>query len=312
MTFLQQAQPPPASALQYISFSFDCDIPIHWYGVTVFQHLKRWFWPAGIVFDQTTVQLVRCRPGKAGRFVVTCRVEALPHFAAARRFGPFRQFAACLPAHQASTGQLTLPVGLAPSALRAEVGLALRRAAGEPEPQVFDFVGQDTEHGWKIDYVAVREAEVVALHASASRMGVVFTDVDLDVFAMRRAAWAAHPPTHRAETEAVLWVGEHSGLFAWFEGRQVRHSTAWSLKSDGVPGLDAWVRACATRVKDAGVSRWVVCAATPVGVSAVITASSELGLTPTLLDLSHFGVTHASLASAFIAFGLALRGWVDD
>lgn len=278
----------------------------------MFQQLKRWFRPAGIVFDQTTVQVVRCRPGRGGQPVVSCRVYSLPQFVGVRFVQPFRRFAGCLPAEHARIGCLMLPVGLVPSALRAEVGHLIRQTAGGDEPFVFDFVSQDTERGWAIEYVAAPESALLALHAAATRLGVVLSEVDLDVFALRRAVWAVHPPLHRDAPEAVLWVGEQSACFAVFEGVRVRHASAWSLKAAGAHTLESWVRVCAEQVQQAGLSQWVVCAATAMGVSAVMTASSELALAPTLLDLSRFGVDHARLANAFIAFGLALRGWVDD
>lgn len=278
----------------------------------MFQHLKRWFRPAGIVFDQATVQVVRVRPGRSGQPVVSCRVYSLSQFAGVRLVGPFRRFVGALPAQQARLGCLMLPVGLAPSVLKAEVGHLIRQTSGDAEPLVFDFVSQDTEQGWAIEYVAARESDVSVLHAAAARMGVILSEVDLDVFAMRRAAWALKPQVCRDEAEAVLWVGETAGLFAVFQGAQVRHVSAWSLKTAGAHGLPPWVSACALQVQQAGLSDWAVCAATAMGVSAVVTASSELGLAPTLLDLSRFGVDHPRLANAFIALGLALRGWVDD
>lgn len=221
-----------------------------------------------------------------------------------RRGRPPRPLSTCLLAKTAYFGALTLPVHEAAS--YAEVRLQIQQAVPLQQNLALDYQTVPQALQQRVTYVAARQSEVSAMATYFQRAGCPLATLDLDVFALWRASLAVMPNLVRRESVALLWVGQSSALFALYQKEVVVASLSWS--SDLPLSLSAFIQECANRVREHGLASWEVCAASGESADAVIAVSRHSGLLPAFLDLVPYGLGHAALANAFLAWGLALRG----
>lgn len=227
----------------------------------------------------------------------------LQSWLSARRARSPRPLATCLSAQTAYFGAFNLPAHEA--LVHTDIASHIQSRVPLQQGLALDYEKDDQALQARITYVAARQSEVAAVANYFQRLGCPLAALDLDVLALWRACLFVMPHLAKRASLALLWVGQASALFAHYEQGVVVSTQAWS--ADLPLPLSDFIQACANVVAGQGLAAWEVCATSREATDAVIAVSRQTGLQPTFLDLVPYGLTHAALAKAFLAWGLALR-----
>lgn len=261
--------------------------------------------PGRLLLPDITVLPVGPEAWQGGQPVYGEAVSAvLQAWLAVRRGRSPRPLATCLSAKTAYFGSFSLPAHEAESS--SNIALQIEQAVPLSQGLALDYEKEHQALRTRITYVAARQSEVAGLAHYFQRLACPLAALDLDVLALRRACLFVMPHLARRQSLALLWVGQASALFAHYQNGVVTNTLAWS--ADLPLSLASFIEGCAGVVAEQALASWEVCTSSREAADAVIAVSRQLGLLPTFLDLVPYGLTHAALAKAFLAWGLALRG----